>query len=98
MYMLITIANKIPILSFSEKYVEMGAFMAVCVNAVDLGKQAGEIAQKLIERDLTMKARCIEPEETELIINRAVAKNLLIPLLQENFSKVRTLPAAIMRK
>ncbi|MGA1824295.1 MAG: ABC transporter substrate-binding protein [bacterium] len=92
-----TIENMIPILSFSEKYVEMGAFMAVCVNAFELGKQAGEIAHKIIERDLTMQAKRIEPAETECIINRAVAKNLLIPLPQESFSKTRTLPESLMR-
>ena len=35
--------NKIPILTFAEKYVEIGALISIGIDVFDMGRQAGEI-------------------------------------------------------
>jgi putative ABC transport system substrate-binding protein len=42
--LLFSFENNIPLFTFSEKYVEMGAFMSIDIDAFDMGRQAGEMA------------------------------------------------------
>jgi len=46
--LLFSFENKVPIFSFSEKYVEMGAFMSMDIDARDMGRQAGEMAAAIL--------------------------------------------------
>jgi putative ABC transport system substrate-binding protein len=45
---LFSLENTIPLLAFSEKYVELGAFMSTGIDAFDMGRQAGEIANRIV--------------------------------------------------
>lgn len=45
--LLFSFENKIPLFTFSEKYVEMGAFLSMDIDAYDMGRQAGEMAQQI---------------------------------------------------
>ena len=45
---LFSLENGIPLLAFSEKYVELGAFMSTGIDAFDMGRQAGEIANRIV--------------------------------------------------
>jgi putative ABC transport system substrate-binding protein len=45
---LFSLENAIPLLAFSEKYVELGAFMSIGIDAFDMGRQAGEIAKRIV--------------------------------------------------
>jgi len=48
-YMLLfSFENNIPLLTFSEKYVEAGAFMSTGIDAFDMGTQAGEMAKEIL--------------------------------------------------
>ena len=44
--LLFSFRNRIPIFTFSDKYVEMGAMAAITVEPRDLGAQIGEILRK----------------------------------------------------
>ena len=46
--LLFSLENTIPLLAFSEKYVELGAFMSTDIDAFDMGRQAGEIANRIL--------------------------------------------------
>ena len=46
--LLFSLENAIPLLAFSEKYVELGAFMSTGIDAFDMGRQAGEIANRIV--------------------------------------------------
>lgn len=46
--LLFSFENSLPILTFSEKYVEMGAFMSMNIEADDMGRQAGEMANRIL--------------------------------------------------
>ncbi|MFZ2948374.1 MAG: ABC transporter substrate binding protein, partial [Desulfuromonadaceae bacterium] len=45
--LLFSLENNIPILTFSEKYLERGAMLSIGIDPFDIGRQAGEMAQTL---------------------------------------------------
>lgn len=72
--------NQIPTLAFAEKYMDMGIALGLNADNVDLGKQTGAIAKKIIHG---AKARDIPPEEARkaiLVVNRRIAAKLGLPL------------------
>lgn len=78
-YMLLySLENRIPILTFSEKYVKKGATMAVTFDVGAMGRQAGEMARKI----MADRAGTIPPpeqaEDFKIVINRKVAATLSI--------------------
>ena len=93
--LLFSIENKIPIFSFSEKYVEMGALMSLSINPVDLGKQAGQIAEKILAGNYVMNIYGVEPEDIVISINVKVAKKFKINIHDEilHNAKIIKLPA-----
>jgi putative ABC transport system substrate-binding protein len=47
--LLFSLENNIPLLTFSEKYLEMGAFMSTGIDPFDMGAQAGDLANKILQ-------------------------------------------------
>lgn len=45
--LLFSLENKIPIITFSEKYVRMGALLSIGSDPYDMGRQAGEMANRI---------------------------------------------------
>jgi putative tryptophan/tyrosine transport system substrate-binding protein len=79
--LLITSMEKnIPILTFSDKYVEMGALMSVASDRQDMGRQAGELAQKIIAGDDRADEKIIFARKAVITFNNKVAKKLGIDL------------------
>jgi putative ABC transport system substrate-binding protein len=46
--LLFSIENRIPVVTFSEKYVETGALASIEIDPFDVGRQAGEMAKKIL--------------------------------------------------
>ncbi len=68
--------NGVPLFTFSEKYVEMGAVAALTVSPSDLGAQIGEIARKFMkDRARSAPVRTYARKHV-LTINLKVAKKL----------------------
>jgi len=80
---LFSLENSIPILTFSRKYVELGAFMSIGIDAFDVGVQAGELAKRILSRKGMLKFREFEPRKAVISINLKVAKKLGIRLGKE---------------
>ena len=76
----------VPIFTFSEKYVEIGAFAAIAVDPFDLGAQAGEIARKAMLRSESRPVHMYARKKI-LYINLKIAQKLKI-----------NIPAAIANK
>jgi putative ABC transport system substrate-binding protein len=74
--LLFSFRNKIPVFSFSGKYVEMGALAALNIVPFDIGVQAGEMAKKLSGGHNNGKPIRVEARKTELSVNRTVARKL----------------------
>ena len=82
--LLITSMEKsIPILTFSNKYVEMGALMSVAVDPHDMGMQAGELAKKIMSGDIKGEDKRIFARKGIISFNTKVAEKLGIELKQE---------------
>ena len=83
-FLLITsIEKNIPILTFSPKYVEMGALISISVDPYDMGKQAGELAQKIITDENKKVGKIIPARKGVITFNDKVAEKLGITLNQE---------------
>jgi putative tryptophan/tyrosine transport system substrate-binding protein len=78
--LLFSLENRIPILTFSEKYVEIGALMSIGTDPFDMGIQAGEMAEKILSG---ADPKTVLPEyarKTVITINETIGKKLGIRL------------------
>jgi putative ABC transport system substrate-binding protein len=78
--LLSVIENRIPVLSFSEKYVEKGALMALEVDPVEAGRQAGEMANRVMSGEDVHDIEEQAARGSILTINLIVAKKLGITI------------------
>jgi putative ABC transport system substrate-binding protein len=85
--LLFSLENKVPLVSFSEKYVEMGALMSIGVDAFDMGMQAGEMAQRILSGG-TVNVHHTDARKAVISINSKVAKTLGISINQRTIGKV----------
>ncbi|MFZ5998257.1 MAG: ABC transporter substrate-binding protein [Nitrospirota bacterium] len=86
--LLFSFQNNIPILTFSNKYVDMGALAALNVNPFDLGVQTGEIARAVLTGKSSRNPVRVDARKASLTINRKVAKKLGIKINDENSQEV----------
>lgn len=87
--LLFSLENKIPILTFSERYVELGALMSVGIDAFDIGAQAGEMAQKILSGYDIRTVPRVDARKAVLSINLKIAKKLGIQIDEEIIRKAR---------
>jgi putative ABC transport system substrate-binding protein len=69
---LFSLKNNIPLLTFSEKYLEMGAFMSTGIDPVDMGVQAGEMANRIL------RSKGAKPGQQVHARRMVVSTNLMI--------------------
>jgi ABC-type uncharacterized transport system substrate-binding protein len=86
--LLFSFQNKVPVFTFSKKYVEMGALAALEIVPYDIGVQAGEIARKL-EGERNVRQLRLEARKTVLAVNRKVARKLGIRISDEILRKAQ---------
>ncbi len=87
--MLFSLENRLPVCAFSVKYLELGAFMSLDVSAFHMGKQAGELAARILSGANARDIPPVEADNPTLSINESVARKLRIPLGDDLRSKVR---------
>lgn len=85
---LYSIRTKIPVFTFSDKYLRLGAFMALDLNTFELGKQAGEIAKKIRSGMAAKNIPRAFAEQATPTVNQAVAAKFGIPLNGTVLNKV----------
>ncbi|MDM7920515.1 MAG: ABC transporter substrate binding protein, partial [Methanosarcina sp.] len=79
--LLITSMEKdIPVLTFSNKYLEMGALISVAVDPYDMGLQAGEMAIKILAGDSKIESRSLFARKGVITLNKKVAAKIGIEL------------------
>ena len=87
--LLFCLENRIPILTFAEKYVEMGALLSIGIDAQDIGHQAGEMVQRIASgKDVSQVPR-VDARKTIVTINLKIAKKLGITVNKETLSEAR---------
>jgi putative ABC transport system substrate-binding protein len=75
-----SLTRKIPVICFSKKYLGLGAFMAIGMDLKDMGRQAGEMANRLLSGK---SIRQVPPEEARkavVTVNRTIGEKLGISL------------------
>lgn len=79
---LFSLENRIPILTFSRKYLDLGAVLAVSLDYTDLGRQAGELALKILGGE---NVALLPPEAARTVVidvNTRAAKMLGVEILE----------------
>ena len=78
---LFSFRNRVPVFSFSKKYLDMGAAAAVVTDAYELGRQAGRIMKNQLSAGRERTQTLQQPAGHRLLINRKIAEklNLSIP-------------------
>jgi len=73
---------RVPIISFSEKYLAQGAALAVTFDTTDLGAQAAELGAQIARNGLNNESSAlIPPRKVRVIANSTVLKRLDVPFV-----------------
>jgi putative ABC transport system substrate-binding protein len=78
--LLTALENKIPVLTFSDKYVEKGALLSMEVDAAEAGRQAGDMANRILNGEQVKNVEKEDARGSILTVNLIVAKKLGISL------------------
>lgn len=84
--LLSTVENRIPVIIFSEKYAEKGAFMSLELDPAEAGKQAGEMANRILAGEPVNSIKEEYVRGCFITVNLIVAKKLRI-VINENVPK-----------
>lgn len=88
---LFSIENKTPVLTFSEKYLDLGALMSIGVDPFDMGRQAGETAQSLLSKKGYEGVKEKDARKEVIIINMKTARKIGITLREEILASARVI-------
>jgi putative ABC transport system substrate-binding protein len=79
--LLTCLTHGVPVIAFSEKYLDMGAFMAITFDPYDVGVQAGEMASAVLRGEAIPEAKRHRFARTPLVkVNRKIARKLGIEI------------------
>jgi putative ABC transport system substrate-binding protein len=72
--------ERVPVIGFSREFARSGAFLCLSVNYGDIGRQAGQLARKIIDGQIVLPMRPLHPERIEMSVNLKTAKFLNIEI------------------
>lgn len=87
--LLFSIENRIPVITFSDKYLKMGALMSLDIDVNDIGKQAWEITKKVLTGTEIKRIAKTDARKADVTINQKAAKKLRITISNEILNKAR---------
>jgi putative ABC transport system substrate-binding protein len=85
--LLYSLEHRVPVLTFSEKFMTQGAAFAVVFDNQSMGKTAADLARKVLSGAEIIELSPVGPEEVSLRINKNVIEKLGIPLAPETERK-----------
>lgn len=86
---LFSMERKVPIVVFSEIYLKRGAFMSLAIDPLDIGKQGGEIAARILAGEDVRNIPPVDPRRAVVKMNPVVARKLGIPEVGQSEGKGR---------
>lgn len=89
--LLSTIENRIPVLTFSDKYAEKGALLSLEVDAAEAGRQAGEMANSILAGGDVKSIDKADARGGILTVNLIVAKKLGITIDRDLIKNARAI-------
>ena len=87
--LLTSFKHRKPILSFSEKYVKMGALAAVTMDPFDIGMQAGELAEQILKAGGNKDSQRMDARKAVIFINDKIAEKFGIDIDQGIIERAR---------
>jgi putative tryptophan/tyrosine transport system substrate-binding protein len=84
-----SLAHKIPVVSFSEQHLALGAFMSISLDVFELGRQTGAMANTILDGGSLKHISPAEAKKAVVTINRTVAEKLGIPISDAVSSGIR---------
>ena len=87
--LLLSLEEKIPILTFSEKYVELGALLSIGIDAFDIGRQAGEMANAVLSGKGIKAIKPVDARREVISVNTKVAQKLGIRIDEKILGNAR---------
>ena len=75
--------KKIPVVGFNEWFVQNGAILAFSLDYEAIGKQTAELAQRVLEAQVSIGQFIQEPQQVRTIVNLKVAKKLAITVSED---------------
>ena len=81
--LLFSFQNNVPVFSFSNKYVKMGALASLSVDSVALGAQTGALVAKKLDNGVVANHVHLRPQKVLLSVNRRIAAKFGLPLGDE---------------
>ncbi len=79
-YVLFSIKNKIPLLTFSKKLLKHGATIAVTFDTNEMAKQAADLAMDMLFHRAGAEPATLVAPRVQTIVNRKMARKLGIPI------------------
>lgn len=79
-FILFSMANKVPVVTFSSYYLKNGAAASVDIDYFDIGLQTGELTSSLLNSGVLRKVPTVDPRKTVLRINETVVRKLGLQL------------------
>ncbi|MBI5664680.1 MAG: ABC transporter substrate-binding protein [Nitrospirae bacterium] len=88
---LYTLKNKLPVITFSSKFLEMGALMSFEVDPNDMGVQAAEIISRILSGADVNQIPDTNARKINITINDRTAKKLGLTISNEILNKARVI-------
>jgi putative ABC transport system substrate-binding protein len=91
-FLMLSLEDNIPILTFSEKYVELGALLSIGIDAFDIGRQAGEMANAILSGKDVEGIKPVYAKKAVISVNLKVARKLGIRIDEKIVENARVVP------
>ncbi|MBI4847335.1 MAG: ABC transporter substrate-binding protein [Nitrospirae bacterium] len=88
---LFNLENRIPVITFSDKYLELGAVISLEVDPFDIGKQAWDITKKILSGAAPASIKKTGARESRVTVNQKIAKKLEITIGREILDKAKVI-------
>lgn len=88
---LFNLENRVPVITFSDKYLEIGALISLEVDAYDIGKQAWDITKKILSGAGPAGIKKAGARETRITINQKIANKLGVTIGREVLDKAKVI-------
>ena len=73
----------VPVIGFSREFAKTGALLCLSVNYQDIGRQAGQLARRILDGRVTLPMKPVHPDRIEMTLNLKTAKYLGIDVPRE---------------
>ncbi len=75
--------QKVPVIGFSPEFVRSGALLSLSVNYGDIGRQAGNLARRILDGRVSLPLKAVPAERIKMTLNLKTARFLGIDIPKE---------------